>query len=71
MPFYPEIYKTLTRETRLCIKREKKGFGKPYDWYPRAQLIRRIAKDFDVSENEAFDRLIAIKQWIRKYPQYF
>lgn len=71
MAFYPEIYNTLTRKTKLCIKRRKWRFGKSYDWYPRSQLIRRVAKQFNLTADQAFDRLIEIKLHIRKYPQYF
>jgi hypothetical protein len=71
MAFYQEIYDSLVRETKLCIKRKKWRYGKPYDWYPRRQLVRRVAKQFGLSENEAFNRLIEIKQHIRRYPQYF
>lgn len=71
MAFYPEIYDTLVHKTRLCIKRKKWRFGRAYDWYPRPQLIRRVARQFGLSENEAFERLMEIKQHIRKHPQYF
>lgn len=71
MAFYPDIYNTLTHETKLCIKRRRWRFGKAYDWYPRPQLIRRVAKQFNLSEEQAFDRLIEIKLHIRKYPHYF
>jgi len=71
MAFYPEIYKTLVWETKLCIKRRKKRYGKAYVWYPRPQLVRRVAKQFGLSEQQAFDRLLEIREYIKKYPNYF
>jgi hypothetical protein len=71
MAFHQDIYDTLVPKTKLCIKRTKWRWGKPYDWRPRRQLVRRIAEQFGLSQQEAFDRLIEIKKHIRQYPHYF
>lgn len=71
MAFYPDIYDSLTKETRLCIRRRRGRFGKPYDWLPRINLVRRVAQQFSIPETEAFNRLIQIKDFIRRFPNYF
>jgi hypothetical protein len=71
MAFYPDIYETLTHNTKLCMRRTKWKFGKPYSWMPRRHLVRRIAEEFGLSQTEAFNRLMEIKQHVQKYPAYF
>lgn len=71
MAFYQDIYNSLTRKTRLCIRRRKWRHGKAYEWSPRVHLVRRVATQFGLSEEEALSRLTQIKAFVRKYPQYF
>lgn len=62
---------SLARKTRLAMLRKKGRFGRDYDWNPRPNLVRRVSRELGINEEEAYDRLIAAKQYVRAHPQYY
>lgn len=69
--WYPEIYATLRHKTRLCLKRTRWRWGKPYDYNPTQRLIRRLSAQFNISTDEAYNRLMEMRKFLIKNPQYF
>jgi hypothetical protein len=58
------LWPQLGTRTRRAISRAKTRFGRPYDYRPRGTLLARLAQDNNITKEEAYRRLMAMRQHI-------
>lgn len=52
------LYPLLCTRSRRAIKRRKKGFGRPYTYNPRGDLIFRLARETGMTYAAVYDQLM-------------
>ena len=67
----PELWVLLGTQSRRAIKRVTKKYGHRYHYNPRIDLLERLADKTGQSVEEVKDKLMEIRAFILKYPQYF
>lgn len=56
------LWYQLGTPSRRAIGRAKTRYGKPYDYRPRGNLLERLARDNNLSKEEVYRQLMAIRQ---------
>ena len=69
-----EILKLLSPYSRKCLRRKyrktKKARALYYCYKPRQNLLDRIAKERNITKEEARDKLAQLREWALQYPEY-
>lgn len=52
------LYPQLGTQSRRCMKRRKKTGGHPYTYNPKGNLLERLARDNNMSIEEARNKLL-------------
>ncbi|WNZ24846.1 hypothetical protein HJG54_19665 [Leptolyngbya sp. NK1-12] len=58
------LWPQLGTRTRRAIIRTKTRFGRPYDYRPRGSLLERLARDNNLTIDEVYERLMAIRTYL-------
>lgn len=62
-----QIWNRLGTPSRRAIRKTKKSYGNPYFYNPRGDLLQNVAREFNISLEEAYDDLQAIRKHFLTY----
>jgi hypothetical protein len=65
------LYNLLQGKTQKRLARRKWRLGKPFQYKPNANLVRRLSKQLNISKDAVLDQLDDLRDYLLKYPQYY
>ena len=66
-----KIYPLLNGDSKKAMRREKKRFGKYYNYTPRANLVKRLSDQLNISEEEVRAQIVLERNFIINNQRYF
>lgn len=66
-----KIYPLLGTPSKRAFVKEAKRYGRPYRYNPRYQLVQRLAKELNMSQNEVLDQIRKERAWVLEHRKYF
>lgn len=65
------LYSLLRTPTIKRLARRKWRLGKPFQYKPNANLVRRLSQQLNISKDAVLDQLNDLRDYLLKYPQYY
>lgn len=66
-----KLYPMLNLRSKRAILKTKKQFGNPYSYNPRMSLLKRLASETGMDEQQVRDQLLKERAWLIANRQYY
>lgn len=66
-----KIYPRLCKESKNAIKRKLWRWGNPYEYVPRANLVKRLSQELGMTEEQIKEQIKEEREFLLQYPGYY